>query len=114
MYPRFLFANNILIAVIAVWAVSLFFVILLQCRDPRTLWTSFEYARVECVEPLPFYYAVSISGFLTDIAILASPIPVICQLQMHWKTRIAATCILLLGAVWVPLFHDHDALADHD
>ncbi|KAB2110183.1 hypothetical protein AG0111_0g987 [Alternaria gaisen] len=98
VYPRFLFVNNILIVVIVAWAVSLF-VILLQCRDPRTLWTTFEHARVECVEPLPFYYAVSISGFITDIAILVSPIPVIYQLQMHWKTRAAAACILLLGAI---------------
>jgi hypothetical protein len=53
------------------------------------------------VKTLPFYYAVSISGFITDLMILASPLPVIYRLQMPLKNRIAVACILLLGAVLV-------------
>lgn len=99
MYPRFLFVNNILIVVIVAWAVSLFFVILLQCRDPERSGQLSNTLGSNVSSRCLFYYAVSISGFITDIAILVSPIPVIYQLQMHWKTRTAAARILLLGAV---------------
>ncbi|KAF7680203.1 hypothetical protein GT037_001854, partial [Alternaria burnsii] len=102
VYPRFLFINNILMIVMAAWMISFFFAMVFQCRNPRILWTTFEYApirQVKCFDTLRFYYSVSISGFITDIVILASPLPVIYQLQMRWKTRIAAACILLLGVV---------------
>jgi hypothetical protein len=101
VYPRFLLANTVLIFIVGAWAVSFFFTTLFQCKSPNTLWTTFEFARVDCVDTLPFYYAVSISGFITDLAILISPLPVIHQLQMPLKNRIAIACILLLGAVYV-------------
>ncbi|KAL6704157.1 hypothetical protein ACN47E_008717 [Coniothyrium glycines] len=99
VYPRFLMVNTVLIVIVAGWAVSFFFATLFQCRTPKTLWTTFEFARHNCVDTLPFYYAVSITGFITDLAILVSPLPVIHQLQMPLKNRIAVACILLLGAV---------------
>ena len=102
VYPRFLFVNNVLIVVVAVWMVSFLFAMLFQCRHPQIIWTTFEYAPirlVECVEQVPFYFSVSTSGFMLDFVILATPVPVIYQLQMHWKIRLAAVCILLLGAV---------------
>jgi hypothetical protein len=91
--------NSVLMGIIVVWGVAFFFTTVFQCKSPATLWTSFEYARVDCVDTLPFYYAVSISGFITDIAILASPLPVIAKLQVPLKNRIAIAGILLLGAV---------------
>ncbi|KAF2806827.1 uncharacterized protein BDZ99DRAFT_422054 [Mytilinidion resinicola] len=99
VYERFLNVNTVLMVIVVAWAVSFFFTTLFQCKNPRTLWTTFEYSRVECVDTLPFYYAVSISGFLTDLMILASPLPIIYQLQMPLKNRIAVAGILLLGTV---------------
>jgi hypothetical protein len=93
--------NNALTVIVVGWTVAFFFAILLQCRRPQTLWTTFEYARVNCVDPLPIYYALSISGFITDLMILASPLPIIRQLQMPLETRIAAAGVFLLGAVCV-------------
>ncbi|KAI1740274.1 hypothetical protein F4680DRAFT_114541 [Xylaria scruposa] len=68
-----------------------------------TLWTSFEYARVGCVETLPFYYSISITGFITDLLILVSPLPLVHKLPMPLKSRIAVPCILLLGAVYATI-----------
>ncbi|KAI1124450.1 hypothetical protein F5Y10DRAFT_285007 [Nemania abortiva] len=101
VHPRFLIINTILIVIVVAWATSFFFATAFQCKNPVTLWTSFEYARVGCVDTLPFYYAVSISGFITDLLILTSPLPIIWNLQMPRKNRIAVACILLLGAVVV-------------
>jgi len=106
VYPRFLVVNNILMVIIVAWAISFFFTMLFQCRDPRTLWTTFEYERVNCVQTLPFYYALASTGFITDIMILASPLPIIRQLKMPMGTRIAAAFILLLGAMSVELLCD--------
>lgn len=91
--------NNLLMVIIVGWAVSFFFAIVFQCRDPRTIWTTFEWERFECVQTLHIYYALAVSGFITDLLILASPLPVIRQLQMPLETRIAAACIFLLGAL---------------
>ncbi|KAL7622169.1 hypothetical protein AAE478_007672 [Parahypoxylon ruwenzoriense] len=98
-YERFLVVNTILIVTVVAWAVSFFFATLFQCKNPATLWTTFEYARTNCVDTIPFYYAVSITGFITDLLILASPLPIIQKLQMPLKNRIAVAGILLLGAV---------------
>ncbi|KAI3318833.1 hypothetical protein HD806DRAFT_511121 [Xylariaceae sp. AK1471] len=101
VHSRFLVVNTVLIAIVVVWATAFFFTTVFQCRAPATLWRSFEYARVGCVETLPFYYATSITGFITDLLILVSPLPIIRKLQMPLKSRIAVSCILLLGAVVV-------------
>lgn len=88
--------------IVVLWAVSFFFATAFQCRDPTTLWSTFEYARTNCVETIPFYYAVSITGFITDIMILASPLPIIFyKLQLPLANRIAIAGIFLLGAVYV-------------
>ncbi|KAI0381224.1 hypothetical protein F5Y04DRAFT_256037 [Hypomontagnella monticulosa] len=99
VYSRFLLVNTILIVIVVSWAVAFFFATVFQCKDPVTLWTSFEYARTNCVDTIPFYYAVSITGFITDLLILTSPLPIILTLRMPLKHRIAVAGILLLGAV---------------
>ncbi|QGA16293.1 hypothetical protein EYB26_003960 [Talaromyces marneffei] len=96
---RFLIWNTALMVIVVLWAVSFFFATAFQCRDPTILWTTFEYARTNCVETIPFYYAVSISGFITDIMILASPLPIIYRLQLPLTNRIAIAGIFLLGAI---------------
>jgi hypothetical protein len=99
VYIRFLAINTVLMAIVVAWVVSFFFALTFQCIDPSTLWTTFEYARVQCVDTQTLYYAVAISGFITDLAILASPLPVIHQLQMPMSKRVAVACLLLLGAL---------------
>jgi hypothetical protein len=84
---------------VVLWAVSFFFVTVFQCRDPAMLWSTFLYARTNCVETIPFYYAVSISGFITDIMILASPLPIIYRLQLPLTNRVAVAGTFLLGAM---------------
>jgi hypothetical protein len=91
--------NNVLMAVVVAWTASFFFATMFQCSDPHVMWSTFEYARVECVQSVPLYYSLAITGVLTDFAILASPLPVIRQLQMPREARIGTACILLLGAV---------------
>lgn len=99
IHRRFLMTNTIMIVIIIMWAISFFFATVFQCRNPVTLWTTFEYARTNCVDTISFYYAVSITGFITDIMILISPLPVIHKLRLPLKNRIAIACLLLLGAV---------------
>jgi hypothetical protein len=98
VYKRFLIVNTALIVVVAAWAVALFFATLFQCKNPGTLWTG-DHTRPNCIKALPFYYASAITGFITDLLILGSPLPIIYQLQIPLKTRIAIAGILLLGAV---------------
>ncbi|KAL9115723.1 MAG: hypothetical protein Q9227_000091 [Pyrenula ochraceoflavens] len=99
VHPRFKIINQLLIILVIAWAVSFFFATAFQCDDPKTLWTTFEYARTNCIDTLPFYYSVSITGFITDLMILSSPIPIIWRLKTPLKNKIAVAGILLLGAV---------------
>ncbi|ERF71199.1 hypothetical protein EPUS_09496 [Endocarpon pusillum Z07020] len=99
IHKRFELINTTLIVLIIAWAVSFFFATAFQCKDPVTFWTTFEYPRVNCVDAYSFYYSVSTTGFITDLMILSSPIPIIWQLQMPLKNKLAVACILLLGAV---------------
>ncbi|KAI1098861.1 hypothetical protein F4804DRAFT_323668 [Jackrogersella minutella] len=99
IHERFLVVNTVLIVLVVAWAVSFFFATAFQCKDPVTLWTTFEYARTNCVNTISFYYAVSITGFITDLMILISPLPIIIRLQMPLKNKIAVAGILMLGAV---------------
>ncbi|KAI5859362.1 hypothetical protein GGS23DRAFT_586125 [Durotheca rogersii] len=99
IHQRFLVVNTILIVFVVAWTVSFFFATVFQCKDPATIWTTFEYERTNCVDTISFYYAVSISGFITDILILISPLPIIGKLKLPLKSRIAVAGILLLGAV---------------
>ncbi|OKL62772.1 hypothetical protein UA08_01850 [Talaromyces atroroseus] len=89
MYHRFLIFNTVMMVIVACWAISFFFGTLFQCRDPRTLWTTFENARTGCIDTIQFYYAVSISGFITDLMILISPLPIIYKMNLPLKNRIA-------------------------
>lgn len=98
---RFLIVNTILVVIVVSWAVAFFFATVLQCKDPITLWTTFEYARTDCVVTIYFYYAVLITGFITDLLILTSSLPIILRLQMPLKHRVVVAGILLLGAVCV-------------
>ncbi|KZZ89200.1 hypothetical protein AAL_07848 [Moelleriella libera RCEF 2490] len=99
MHQGFLTVNLVLMVVVAAWAISFIFVTVLQCKDPVTLWTSFEYARTNCVETVSFYYAVSITGFITDLMILVSPLPIIWTMQLPWEKRIGVAGVFLLGAL---------------
>ncbi|KAI0014796.1 hypothetical protein F4780DRAFT_788416 [Xylariomycetidae sp. FL0641] len=101
VHGRFLIINSVLLVIVVAWAISFFFATVFQCKDPKTLWTSFEFARRNCVETISFYYATSITGFITDLMILVSPIPIIVKLQMPLKNRIALAGIFLLGALVV-------------
>lgn len=100
----FLIWNTVLMVIVVLWAVSIFFTTVFQCRDPAMLWSTFEYERTNCVETIPFYYAVSISGFITDIMILASPLPIIYKLHLPLRNRIAIAGIFLLGAMYVWIY----------
>jgi hypothetical protein len=101
IYRRFLIVNTVMMAIVACWAISFFFGTLFQCKDPRTLWTTFENAREGCINTIEFYYAVSISGFVTDLMILLSPLPIIYRMNLPRRSRIAVAGVLLLGAVYV-------------
>lgn len=97
IHPRFMIVNAVFMGIVVAWAISFFFVTAFQCKDPSSLWAMFEYQRVHCVQTVSFYYAVSITGFVTDLMILISPIPLILKLHLPWGKRIAVAFILQLG-----------------
>jgi hypothetical protein len=97
VYTQFLIVNTILMVIVIIWAFGFFFGTVFQCRN--LTWTPEMYAQKGCVNHQLFFNALFISGFLTDLATIVSPLPVIAQLRLPLKNRVAVAFVFLLGAM---------------
>ncbi|MCJ1326857.1 hypothetical protein MMC10_003523 [Thelotrema lepadinum] len=88
----------VLMAVSVIWAVSFVLATVFQCVPVYQLWTSFRFAWTHCIDTVSMYYAVSVTGFVTDIIILTVPLPMVFRLQMRPKQKCAVAGIFLLGS----------------
>ncbi|KAF2875136.1 hypothetical protein BDV95DRAFT_309446 [Massariosphaeria phaeospora] len=85
-----------MLTIITIWTAGYFFSHLFTCY-PITVFIEPYYGN-KCVNQVPMFLSVAISGTIIDCIILAMPIPVILGLQLPLKQRIAVMGILLLGA----------------
>ncbi|KAL6722353.1 hypothetical protein ACLMJK_001460 [Lecanora helva] len=90
----------------ALWAVSSFFVIAFRCTPPRP-WAITE---SKCIDFLAFWTYFDILNILTDIALIALPIPIITKLQVSSGKKAVvlgcyATRIFVVAAVVVQIYY---------
>lgn len=85
-------------AVIFFWTVGFFFSNLLQCWPISTNWNAYGgTAPDRCIMETEMYLAQAYSDVLTDLMILAMPLPCIWAMQLPLRHRIGVSCIFLLG-----------------
>lgn len=90
----------IFVVVIICWTVSFFFATIFQCIPISTFWNYFFWdAGSKCFHVYDFYLGITVSDLITDVLILALPIPLVWRLQLPVKQRIAVGGMFLTGAM---------------
>jgi hypothetical protein len=85
-----------MLGIVWAWTIAYFFAHLLSCI-PVTVFIEAYYGN-KCIDQVPMFLSVAISGTIMDFSILSMPIPVTMRLQLPLKQRIGVMGILLLGA----------------
>ncbi|KAI1258851.1 plasma membrane protein Pth11-like protein [Xylariaceae sp. FL1019] len=85
---------------VALWTTAFFFAQLFACRlDFYAYWRSTNDLLTKCVETEQLFLALSITDFVTDIAIITIPIPLVWRLNLSRQRKIVIVLIFSLGAV---------------
>lgn len=97
---------NLMLVIVAIWAISSFFAAMFQCKPISTVWTVLENQFGDkCIHTLAFYYGHSVSDIITDIIILAMPMYPLGKLQLPIRDKLAVGGMFLLGGLWVALLY---------
>ena len=87
---------------IASWALAFFFAFAFQCgTNPGYWWTSIETITKYCDNDKQSNLAFAISDTLTDLMVLATPLPILWRLQMGKGEKIGLSVIFMLGLLYV-------------
>ncbi len=88
----------VMIAVVAAWTVAFFFETVFQCGTNWTLnWAPIFVFLTKCTASLDVLTVFGVTDVLTDLIIIAMPIPLIWTLQMPIRKKVAVTGIFALG-----------------
>ncbi|KAI1458555.1 hypothetical protein F4805DRAFT_423818 [Annulohypoxylon moriforme] len=88
-----------LIVIIAAWMTAFFFTNLLVCKGNFwAYWSSAVNLQKYCPGTTYKSLSFAISDFITDVIILATPIPLIWRLNMSTNRKIAVSLVFLVGA----------------
>lgn len=88
----------VMCGVIALWSLGFLFAFAFECgTNLANYWTSVHTIEQYCVNTDALYVGFVVSDILTDIMILAIPIPIVWKLQMSVVNKVGLTCIFLLG-----------------
>lgn len=88
-----------LIAFSVCWALSGFLGNLLQCLPPQFFYD--KSISGHCIDPRPFFVSIGSISFVEDVVILSMPMPMIWNLSINFRRKIALTAIFTLGALYV-------------
>lgn len=87
-----------MIAVVAAWTLAFFFETVFQCGVNWPLnWAPIFTFLAKCTASLDVLTAFGVTDVVTDLIIMAMPIPLIWTLQMPKRKKVAVTCIFALG-----------------
>ena len=94
----FNYYSLIMCGVIGLWSLGFFFAFAFECgTNLAAYWTSVQTIEQYCVNTDALYVGFVVSDVLTDILILAIPIPIVWKLHMSVVNKVGVTCIFLLG-----------------
>ncbi|KAF2967815.1 hypothetical protein GQX73_g5751 [Xylaria multiplex] len=91
-----------LVIIVGLSSAGFFFASLFQCRlDFSALWGSTIEIVENCVDTMHLVLSVCIAGFILDLIIITTPMPLIWQLNLSFAKKISVVGIFLLGSVIV-------------
>ncbi|KAH7324810.1 hypothetical protein B0I35DRAFT_476023 [Stachybotrys elegans] len=94
----FTIISYVMIAIVACWMVAFFFETVFQCGTNWPLnWAPIYVFLAECTASLDVLTVFGVTDVVTDLIIIAMPIPLIWSLQMPRNKKIAVTGIFALG-----------------
>ncbi|KAI2608197.1 uncharacterized protein GGS25DRAFT_521370 [Hypoxylon fragiforme] len=95
------FINKLLlgfIVVVVVWALAFFFLSLFECDGNfGAIWGATSTFMKKCGNTELVVLALCITDFITDVFIMAIPVPLVMRLQLPAKQKIAVCSMFLLG-----------------
>jgi len=98
--PAFRVAAYTMCVVNVAWGIAFTFAYLFQCIPVNHFWTQPQGERTGCINiAVNYYYAVS--TIIIDVLVLTIPWPVVWNLRMARKQKIAISGIFMLGAIVV-------------
>ncbi|KAF4620234.1 hypothetical protein G7Y89_g14586 [Cudoniella acicularis] len=92
--------TSVVLPLIVIWALGFSFTLIFQCSPIHFSWHVPEmFLAPYCIKFLEFYLALPITDIITDIIVLAMPIPMVWKLQLPLKQKCAVGGMFLLGAL---------------
>ncbi|KAI0157915.1 hypothetical protein GGR52DRAFT_576885 [Hypoxylon sp. FL1284] len=86
------------IVFVVVWAVTFFFATLFECRlDFDAIWSSHNDFQRRCTQTVPLVFTLCTTDFVTDVAIMIIPIPLILRLNLSTSKKVGVCSMFLLG-----------------
>ncbi|KAJ8128843.1 hypothetical protein O1611_g4794 [Lasiodiplodia mahajangana] len=87
-----------MIGLTALWALAFFFTTVFQCGDRWSLnWSPIGIFLTECIESLNVLTVFAATDILSDLIIIAMPVPLIWRLQLPTRKKIALNSVFLIG-----------------
>ncbi|KAJ4364604.1 hypothetical protein N0V83_009200 [Neocucurbitaria cava] len=79
--------------------IGIFFSLIFACKPIAASWNPLLLATAVCVNRGAIYIATAVIGIVTDVVLIALPIPTIWGLQMPMKQKIGLTAIFGIGSI---------------
>lgn len=80
-------------------AVANFIANLVQCVPLEYAWDAKEVAGAHCFKQELFWSLISVPNIITDLIMLALPVPVICKIQLSWKDKVGLIFTFATGGM---------------
>jgi hypothetical protein len=80
---------------------SIFFSLLFACKPVAASWDPLLLATAVCINRGGIYIAQAVIGIVTDVLLLALPIPTVLKLQMPNKQKFGLVGIFAIGSMYV-------------
>lgn len=115
---RFKIACYVVGAFVVAWCPAVFFTDVFQCSPIALAWDK-SITSGTCINVLAFFRYIAIPVVLSDAVLLIMPLPMIWQLHMNHKQKLALSSVFLLGSLGLiasiartVIFFQNDAFAD--
>ncbi|KAI1376200.1 hypothetical protein F4677DRAFT_419169 [Hypoxylon crocopeplum] len=94
-----------MIILVTLWTVGFFFTVVFECGlNFWAIWGTASKVKnltTYCIPTLPLALAIGITDFVTDVVIIAIPVPLIWRLNLSTSRKVAASVVFILGAVTI-------------
>ena len=74
-------------------------VTIFQCLPVEAIWNK-AVKHASCIDSEAFWFSFAIINIISDVTILALPIPQILKLHLSWRNKLGVTAIFMMGSLY--------------